>query len=176
MKISEIKVGEEYAVSDDPKRSRDLPRQVKVLEIITETEEYWGGGQWAAERKTRNVRRVKVEVLDDNHVPVNRWSYGGQKVKTAKQGDTIVLEARLFIASWASLRKDVLARIAARELKATTKMAYEERIAALLGVKSLEQAMSYVTVDVRRGILLVEARLSDEELNTILDLAEKGKS
>jgi hypothetical protein len=185
MKIGDVKIGQEYAALDNPQQrrgrfeDRTLPRQVKVLEIVTEKERR-RRGDWMSKAVEVNVRKVKIEVLDGNSVDrhYTSWRY---QIETAKQGATLVVAARHLIGPWEDVRGDVAERVAEREAKQAMRESLERRLAALLGKRNLDGTRSSVSVDSyyrenrKRKVLAPSITLRDKDVAKVLALAEKGK-
>jgi hypothetical protein len=126
VKISEVVVGEQYGAHDNPGRGLrgGDPRQVEVLEIVTIEEEYWLGGGFTGERAKRNVRRVKVKVLDSTDK--QGWRY--VKIATAAKDAVLTIEARQLVGKWADLRPAILARIQKEQERQALQAELEARV------------------------------------------------
>lgn len=128
MKISEVVVGEQYGALDSPSGRRSYgsqdPRQVEVLEIVTVEEEYWRDGGFTASLAKRNVRRVKVKVLDAT--TKDGWRY--DKIATAKKDAVLTVEARQLVGKWADLHPHILERIEREQARQAKQAELEARI------------------------------------------------
>lgn len=114
MKIGEVIVGEEYGAVDEPSRrySQTTPRQVKVLEIVVVEEKVWA--RWGGKQQTRNVRRVKIKVLDDKPKGGRMWD----TIQVATKGTVLTVEARKLVAPWSDLEPVLRARVEAEQKRA----------------------------------------------------------
>lgn len=173
MKIGDIKVGTEYAVTDGQRRTYhgDLPRRVTALAIETTVKQVWAGGGFTSRREDRNVRVVRVRVEDEPTRADNY--YGRYPVTSAAKGSELVIEARLFAAPWSEVKRDVEKAVAKQQAEAELKVSYESRVKALLP-KKMQGDHFYAKVHGNPPKLYAEMRLSDRVLDTILELAEKG--
>ena len=164
MKIDEVKVGDEYAALDNPTSSYQAvpPRRVKVLEIIFVPERDWSGVTGAV--KWKNVRKVKVKVLD--HDPSGRYN---EPLRAAKLGSTLVVEARKLAAPWTDVSESVRQRVEQEQARVVKQAALDKRLNALLG----RSRRSYGSVDVR---LETSLHVDGREVEKLLALAEKGKT
>jgi hypothetical protein len=171
MNIGDVEVGVEYGAIDAPTKrySGKLPRQVRCTAVETAEKEVWLGGGFTQHRGTRKQRMVRVVFLDDAQ---GQPSYYHNDIETAVKGSEKLLEARYLVGKWSELRRDVHARVAAKQAEDSAKTAMEARINALLP-KKLKG--SWLSIDASGGTKTrVTARLEGDILDTILALAEKG--
>lgn len=154
MKIDEIEVGKEYALTQ---RSGD-PRRVQVMEIVTTKERVWS--EVLEDWKPRNVRKVKVKHLDSL---TNR----GRFYNAPAKGATEVVEHRRLPALWKDIGPRIRARIETEARETALQAETEKRMKKLLG-RSYD---GYVTVGHRGANLDVYGK----SLTKLLDLAEAGK-
>jgi len=161
MKISEIVPGQEYAVDDSGRYNYySTPRQVKVVEIVTEAKQEYS--QWTANVKTKNVRRVKIKFLDSPSIKHSRWGY---EVRSAKKNTTMVVDARKIVAKWEDIRDDIMAKIEDERAETELQESLEKRLRKL----GLRDSRVYIS-DVDRP----EIDIMRKDVEKILKLAEKG--
>lgn len=174
MKIGDVKVGDLLALDCSERYSKNLPRPVEVVEIVTVEESYWPRhDRWlTGGKQTRKVRRVKVKFTDEPTGESNRWArydFSAEKKDAEK-----VVEARFLLGPWASLRGDVQKTLNERKAAADLKSATEARLEYLFG-KKIDKLSSYVSVNTWGGKSRAEVRFEGTELDTVLTLAERGK-
>jgi hypothetical protein len=171
VKIGDAKVGAVLALDASERYSRHLPRKVEVLDIVTVEEEYWQRtGGFHSKRAKRKVRRAQVKFLDaptGEKGRYDRFSYQAEK-----EGATRIVESKQLVAPWAEVAKDVDERVARMTKQATAKAEAESRLVYLFG-KKMEKLDVYVTVTSWNDE--AEIRISGDELDTLLTLAERGK-
>ena len=165
MKINEVKVVDEYAALDNPTSSYQAvpPRRVKVLEITVVPERDWSGVTGAV--KWKNVRKVKVKVLDRPTSPGRYY----EPLRAAKLASTLVVEARKLAAPWEDVSEGVRQQAEQEQARVIASAALNKRLNALLG----RSRRSYGSVDVR---LETSLHVSGREVEKLLALAEKGKT
>jgi hypothetical protein len=170
MKIGDVKIGEEYGALDSPRggryRGQGDPRQVRVLEVVTEEEKVYSG--YSTSSTTRNVRRLRVEVLNGGPAG-DSWRY--DKITKAGKGDTIVIEARNLVGLWKDIHPAITQRVADEQARLEVEQALTARIKAVLGIKP---SWGVWHVKVRSGSM--EAEFNDRALDKLLTLAEAGKA
>lgn len=117
MKIGDVIVGKNYGAVDEPAKrhysGNSNPRKVRVLEIVTVEEEYWSGS-YSVSRQKRNVRRVKIQLLDEAQPS---RSYYRNKIASAEKDTTLVVEARQIVGAWTDLSPAIHARIREEQAK-----------------------------------------------------------
>ena len=170
MKIGDVKVGAVLALDASERYSRNLPRKVEVLSVVSVEEDYWQRiGGFHSKRATRKVRRAQVKFLDAPTGEKNR--YARYDYQAEKEGATRVVEAKQLIAPWADVSKDVDERIAKMTRQATAKAEAESRLSYLFG-KKIDKLHLYVSTAWDDS---AEIRIDGAELDTLLTLAERGK-
>lgn len=179
MKIADIRAGEQYGAVDDPRYTSRLPRQVEVVEIVVVPQTVWGRG-YSSSRSTRNVRQCSVKFLDDAQIP-GSTGWRRDNIAAAKKGSTLTIEPKQIVEKWSKLAPDIQLRIARQQREDTETAELEARLNALLPKKLKNTARTSIHVrndSRKRGefIVLREARLEEETLETILALAEKGQA
>lgn len=175
MKIGDIEVGAEYAAHDNPQAKgyyarKIRPRQVKVVEIVTREETQYGGA-WSPSKKV-NIRRVKVEFLDD---PVSKSSY---RVAAKPKGQQLVIEARKLIGPWSQYSTQVAKQIREKQEEDAAEAALDKRIEALFGKGLQNRSGGYAYGDVSRygGKLRETLRVEGTCVDQLLTWAEAGKA
>lgn len=158
MKINDIKVGEEYGVSENPQSRyyQGFPRRVRVLSVEKRPTR-WGG----------NVVRVpQVDVLD---APPDEIVYG---VERAEQGEKLWLPARHFLDTWDVVEKSVRERRAKDDKKKALQSKVESRLTSL-GFDLEKDGVAVHTYGTEYyGIQF----LTNDSADKILDLAEAGQA
>lgn len=169
MKLSDIVIGQEYGATDHPRSNyRRTPRQVRVMEIVTETERVQGG-TWTATPRMRNVRRVKVKVLDASIE--KSWGY---KIASAKKNTTVIVDAKQLVALWSDLAPAIREKAEEEQRKADAENAMVARITAILGKRHANEWGFWHVRTTGRGI---ELEVDDPKvLDKLLTLAEMGKA
>jgi hypothetical protein len=137
VKLSEIKVGEEYGIVDS-KRSYG-PRRVKVLGTEKKEEAYWPKGGAVGMRK-RQVTVVQVKFLD---VPQIDNYYGG--IASYKKNAIATVESRYFAALWSELAPGVRALAEAEERRKQEQQHIDKLVRQVFGRNS----RSYAHVSLR---------------------------
>lgn len=165
MILKDIKVGEEYGALDNPasRRSRygksDLPRQVKVLGIVTVPVRQWDS--WTRTNKSVNKQRIKVKLLGPPQDGYTRYD-----IANGKQNRILVIESRQVVVLWSEIAGEVAAKIAAKNEKDLNLAKNEKRVRALIG-RTGEFRINADTDDLR---------FFGNAVEKILALAEKGKA
>jgi hypothetical protein len=150
MKIGEIEVGKEYALT----QGRGDPRRVLAVEIVTVDDPVWST---VLETYTpRSVRKVKVKYLDK---PTERYTHA--------KGAEHTVSHRELVALWKDIGPGIRKRIEEEARQEALRDDLEKRLRKLLG-KNYD---GYVTVMGARGANL---DLYGKSLTKLLDLAEKG--
>ena len=167
MKLGDIKIGTHYGAHDTPgSRSTygQAPRQVEALEIVTAETEVWVAGGFTSRHETRNVRKVKVKVLD------KRTRVGGyDSIEKAEEGAIIVIEARKLVGEWKDIKPGLLAKIAEEQAIADKQAEIEARLKAV-GFKKFGWGEVHVTV--RNGGKRVEIEFNDTYAEKLLKMLE----
>lgn len=184
MKIGEVEVGKVYGILDSPQSARRfssarmprarMPRKFEVMEIVTVEERRRSGGYYGSDKKV-NVKRVKGKVLDGGGRQ-SRWR-GWEPIGNAAKGAVLVIEARQVVGPWEGrIADEVEAEIQYEEARNALTSSLEKRLTALIG-KPPSKRTAYVTTDKNRDTNepIATLRVSGQELETLLALAEKGK-
>lgn len=173
MKIGDIKIGATYGVGDESRRRRygSLPRQVEVLEIVTEEKRIRSGDYWTRSTSTRKVRRIKVRFLDEKQ---RERGYYGARIDSFEKDAEAVIDARQFVAPWRELRADVLAQVKTKQQEEDARNTVERRLKAILP-KRMHDDIYGITATKYGTKVQVTATLRGPVLEAILSLAEMGK-
>lgn len=168
MKLAEIIVGQHYGAVDKPKSAyRVTPRQVEVLEIVTEEKRTYSGYTGAAGK--RNVKRIKVRVLDGS----NERSFG-YEIRGAKKDAVIVIDAVKLVAKWEDLSDNIREAAEKEQREADAVTALVARVTAILGKRHANE-WGYWHVAMHSGRL--ELEVDDAKmLDRLLTYAEAGKA
>lgn len=173
MKIGEVTIGTDYGAVDEPtgrgRYSGTTPRQVRAEKIVTVEEQYWrSGGRYSSSRSTRNVRRIKVTLLDE---PQQGSTYYRDTIKKAAKGTTLAIEARQLVAKWSDVHPGILARAKEEQARAAKQTDIENRLKSL-GFKKLGYGDVYVYVSVKNGGTHVEIDFNDDHAEKLLKKLE----
>lgn len=172
MKIGEVEIGKEYGASDEPSRRYGAdPRQVRVLEVVVEEERVYSG--FTSGIHTKNVRRLKVEVLDAGPTSKRSHVFAREKIKSADKGSTLIIEARHLVGLWKDINPGIVKRRNEEQARLEAEHALIERIISIVGGKSEYDRFH---TDVRGPHPSTFAvTFKGAALTKILTLAEKGK-
>lgn len=178
MKIGEIEVGAEVGLVSEKPRYDSLPRQARVVEIVTVPETTWVSNGFTHQRGSRNVRKVRVELLGQPTEEYSRYRYTNA-VHAEAGGTTLVVSAKQVIGPWSTLKEDVEKRVSIKDAEAERQAAVEARVSALLP-KRLHDTWGYAKAtghyaSKNKVELLTELRIHEgAAIDILLDLAEKG--
>lgn len=127
MKISDVKVGEEYGALDSPTRGSGMqtPRPVKVLEIVMREEKKYS--QYSSGYTVINKKWIKVQALGDRM----RSSWHDHGVDKIAQGETITIEPRKLVGLWSEMKGEILAKIEAAKIREELYQTVVARVEAL---------------------------------------------
>jgi hypothetical protein len=131
MKLGDLQVDKNYGAVDEPTNGRFgiLPRQVRLVKIVTVPEERWGPS-YTGERKMVNVRKCEVEFLDEQQEQPGSYDFRNP-IRKAKKGATLIVEARQLVGAWKDLAPDVHQRVRAEQKKRDTQADLERRFKAV---------------------------------------------